>query len=97
MRLRCRAHNQYAAECTYGAGFMQRRREAAGARKAAAAPGADLMPYLQRLGCSMAVARQAAATSASIPNAPIEQRLRLALQQLWPAGVRRGASVAGPG
>ena len=29
MRLRCRAHNQYAAECTFGAGFMARKREAA--------------------------------------------------------------------
>jgi hypothetical protein len=29
MRLRCRAHNQYTAECTFGAGFMQARREAA--------------------------------------------------------------------
>ncbi len=26
MRLRCRAHNQYAAECTFGAGFMRRKR-----------------------------------------------------------------------
>ncbi len=29
MRLRCRAHNQYAAECAFGAGFMSRKREAA--------------------------------------------------------------------
>src|SRR5204862_7230588 len=28
MRLLRRAHNQYAAECTYGAGFMQEKREA---------------------------------------------------------------------
>jgi hypothetical protein len=34
MRLRCRAHNQYAAECTFGAGFMRRKREEA--RRAAA-------------------------------------------------------------
>ena len=26
MRLRCRAHNQYEAECTFGAGFMERKR-----------------------------------------------------------------------
>ncbi len=40
MRLRCRAHNQYEAECTFGAGFMERKREearhAAVERKAAA-------------------------------------------------------------
>src|SRR5437762_9188310 len=29
LRLRCRAHNQYAAECTYGAGFMREKREEA--------------------------------------------------------------------
>ena len=29
MRLRCRAHNQYAAEQAFGAGFMERKREAA--------------------------------------------------------------------
>ena len=29
MRLRCRAHNQYAAECAFGAGFMARKREQA--------------------------------------------------------------------
>ena len=27
IRLRCRAHNQYAAECTFGAEFMRRKRE----------------------------------------------------------------------
>jgi 5-methylcytosine-specific restriction endonuclease McrA len=29
VRLRCRAHNQYAAECVFGAGFMSAKREAA--------------------------------------------------------------------
>src|SRR6266850_8549165 len=29
IRLRCRAHNQYAAECTFGTGFMREKREAA--------------------------------------------------------------------
>jgi 5-methylcytosine-specific restriction endonuclease McrA len=28
-RLRCRAHNQYEAECLYGAGFMHQKRERA--------------------------------------------------------------------
>jgi hypothetical protein len=36
MRLRCRAHNQYAAEQAFGAGFMARKREAARERMAAA-------------------------------------------------------------
>ncbi|HYM80723.1 MAG TPA: hypothetical protein VEY91_04830 [Candidatus Limnocylindria bacterium] len=34
MRLRCRAHNQYEAECTFGPGFMRTKREEA--RRAAA-------------------------------------------------------------
>ena len=34
IRLRCRAHNQYEAECVFGAGFMEAKREAA--RQAAA-------------------------------------------------------------
>ena len=29
VRLRCRAHNQYAAECTFGAEFMRHKREEA--------------------------------------------------------------------
>jgi len=29
LRLRCRAHNQYGAECTFGAGFMRQKREQA--------------------------------------------------------------------
>jgi len=33
LRLRCRAHNQYEAERTYGAGFMREKRQAAKARK----------------------------------------------------------------
>jgi 5-methylcytosine-specific restriction endonuclease McrA len=32
-RLRCRAHNQYEAERSYGAGFMREKRQAAKARK----------------------------------------------------------------
>jgi hypothetical protein len=36
IRLRCRAHNQYAAECTFGAGFMEKKREAARCRAAEA-------------------------------------------------------------
>ena len=33
LRLRCRAHNQFEAERTYGAGFRREKREAAKARK----------------------------------------------------------------
>jgi hypothetical protein len=33
IRLRCRAHNQYTAERTFGAGFMERKRQEAGRRR----------------------------------------------------------------
>jgi 5-methylcytosine-specific restriction endonuclease McrA len=36
MRLRCRAHNQYSAECTFGAGFMREKRQAGPPREARA-------------------------------------------------------------
>ena len=36
LRLRCRGHNQHAAEQTFGAGFMKRKREEAAAARAAA-------------------------------------------------------------
>jgi 5-methylcytosine-specific restriction endonuclease McrA len=45
MRLRCRAHNQYEAELTFGAGFMsQKRHEARGAAAVARARAAHNMP-----------------------------------------------------
>ena len=48
MRLRCRAHNQYEAERTFGAGFMERKRDearrAAAERKVAAAHAAPRTP-----------------------------------------------------
>ena len=45
MRLRCRAHNQYEAVRTFGAGFMsQKRHEARGAAAEARARAAHNMP-----------------------------------------------------
>ena len=102
MRVRCRAHNQYAAECTFGAGFMSEKRRAAQlapgrvearARAAAAAPVApsasieperDVIPWLRRLGFRADEARRAAAVCESIPEASLEQRVRLALSALQP-------------
>ena len=62
IRLRCRAHNQYDAECTFGVGFMDQKRDEARrgaearklARAQAAAAEEDLersvVPWLRRLG-----------------------------------------------
>ena len=117
VRLRCRAHNQYAAECAFGAGFMSRKREAAQrtahearvraaaaahnearalaaaeaeearARAAAtaeearvrAAAAAEVMPWLRALGLRVEEARLAAARCETIPDAPLEERVRCAL------------------
>src|SRR4029077_7502121 len=66
IRLRCRGHNQYAAERTFGAGFMQRQRHAAtlqgaGSRRRATPVEGDepllpheeeVVPWLRELGCA---------------------------------------------
>lgn len=132
LRLRCRTHNQYEAERTFGAGFMQRKRErakrcSAGAAREAkpphvAAPAAaadgpcdtsrareasdmakravdeaaaaerarqEVIPWLRARGVRPADARRAAASSGAPPDAPLEERVRLALRLLVPASARR--------
>ena len=94
MRLRCRAHNQYAAECAFGANFMSRRRQEAQraghearARTAAAteearvraAAAEEVVPWLRGLGLRADEARRAAACCEAIPDAPLEERVRCAL------------------
>jgi len=86
IRLRCRAHNQYVAERTFGAEFMREKREAA--QRAAAAARArsalpahveEVIPYLRQLGYRVDQARSAAARCEHLPGAPLEQRVRHAL------------------
>jgi hypothetical protein len=97
IRLLCRAHNQYLAEHTYGAGFMnEKRREAAQARAAAKArigaakaKAREVIPYLRLLGFTAGEAREAAARCESIPDAPLEERVRFALSLFNPAARRR--------
>jgi hypothetical protein len=93
LRLRCRAHNQYAAEQAFGAGFMEHKRE--GARRAAeekrAAPpdradDRDVVPWLLKLGFRIVDARRAAAHCESLPDeASLEDRVKDALRFLTPA------------
>ena len=113
MRLRCRAHNQYDAECAYGAGFMDDKREEARcravraraqekkpagahakARPEAATTATDVVPWLCRLGFSTQEAQRGAALCADIPDAPLEERVRVALRGLAPNCVRRAAPAA---
>ena len=44
----------------------------------------DVVPWLQKLGCRAGEARRAATICDTIPEAPLEERLRLALSQLMP-------------
>jgi hypothetical protein len=90
VRLRCRAHNQYEAERTFGAGFMENKRRAAAeahaavkAKAEAAAraqtAAAEVIPWLRRLGFRADEARRAAALCEAIPEAPLEERVRRTL------------------
>jgi len=92
MRLRCRAHNQYGAERTFGTEFMRRKREearhAAARAQAAAADQAsdrDVTPWLRQLGFSVHEARRAAGHCESMSDASLEARVRAALSFLAPA------------
>ena len=106
MRLRCRAHNQYAAECPFGAGFMDGKREearqAAAARKARQEQAAraaaehqdrDVIKCLRQLGFRAEEVRGAAALCENMPDASLEQRVRMALSYFRK---RPGGSHPGP-
>jgi hypothetical protein len=69
MQLRCRAHNQFGAECTFGAGFMNAKREAARRVTAAA-----------RARAAEAHARVAAAEQAKAAEAEAHARAAAAEQ-----------------
>ena len=93
IRLLCRAHNQYAADQTYGTAFMNGKRQA-GKRRAKEAKGTsaeeensaaqqaadEVLPWLSSLGIRGEMARNAAAACEAIPDASLEDRIRLALK-----------------
>ena len=95
MRLLCRAHNQYAAEQIFGAGFMrtkrqvaqlaaeERRSRAAESHTRAAAPDPpelDVTPWLRKLGFRADEARRLAESDAVRAGASLEDRMRAALR-----------------
>ena len=88
IRLRCRSHNQYEAERTFGTGFMNEKREEARrteeARAVARAHARDVMAALRELRISPAEARRAVQYCATIPDASLEDRTRAALRFLCP-------------
>jgi hypothetical protein len=113
MRLRCRPHNQFEAECTFGKEFMNNKREearraAAKARAQAEAAAAkaraaeqpqerDVVPWLRKLGFRADEARRAATLCEAIPDAPLEQRVRVALSYFHSRTPSRGPAVNGQG
>ena len=88
MRLLCRAHNQFAAEQTFGAGFMRAKREfaqcAADERRSRAPspdpPELDVTPWLRKLGLRAGEARRLAECSEVRAGATLDARLRAALR-----------------
>jgi 5-methylcytosine-specific restriction endonuclease McrA len=102
IRLLCRAHNQYAAEQTYGKDFMRGKREQAKERaaatkakreskaqakasaKAAKERAEEIIPYLRELGYPLQRARRGVELTMQILDAPIEERMKVALRGLAP-------------
>ncbi len=84
-RLRCRAHNQYAAEQQFGSGFMSRKREAAqqAAREARAQAGGENAALVTERACGFAVAPARERVRAAVVPAPAgeETRARAAEQR----------------
>jgi hypothetical protein len=99
IRLRCRAHNQYAAECTFGVAFMQEKREQARAAAAASQAesaarkerAAEVIPWLRQLGFRADEAQRGALACEALADAPLEERVRVALTTLG-KGPRRQPS-----
>jgi hypothetical protein len=87
LRLRCRAHNQYGAECTFGAEFMRHKRIAAAEARAAARP-AHVEEVLRQLGFKDGDARRAAALCEHMAGASLEDRVRAALKYFRVRGTR---------
>ena len=89
LRLRCRAHNQPAAERAFGQRFMEEKRVRAKALRTAID---GIVPWLRSMGARPAEARTAAAYTAHMAGAPLEARVRVALMNMGPRGTRVAAT-----
>jgi hypothetical protein len=79
LRLRCRAHNQYAAERAFGRDFMNAKR-GRDARLELPEHALEVIPWLRHLGMRPEEARRYAACCSDMPEATLEDRLRHALR-----------------
>jgi len=95
LRLRCRAHNQYEAEQSYGEAFMQAKKEEAQQAAEARNRAEEVIPWLKALGIRTDHAREAAQRS-DRPDASLEDRVKAALACFGPRDVqlRRAVPVA---
>jgi hypothetical protein len=104
MRLLCRAHNQFAAESTFGTAFMESTRhrtekgcgnaKAPNSAKASAQdPELDVAPWLLRLGFRKDEVRRAVGYCETVTDASLEERVRSALSFLRPS---RGRAANNP-
>jgi 5-methylcytosine-specific restriction endonuclease McrA len=96
LRMRCRGHNQFEAERTFGREFMKQKRAAAKAERAAAEArkpfDGDVVRCLRRMGLLVDEAQEAAANSGASPDGPLEERVRAALKWYGRARRARGSS-----
>jgi 5-methylcytosine-specific restriction endonuclease McrA len=98
MQLRCRAHNQYTAECTFGPGFMSERRDAARERVQERKQAREAQVQKQKQEQAQAQARATsdaaakARAQAEAPAAadviPVLRELKFSLEE-----ARRGAAL----
>jgi len=79
LRLRCRAHNQLAAEQAFGRDFMNTKRETGGTPQLPE-HAAEVVPWLRTLGFRAEQAKHWAAACADMREASLEDRLRHALR-----------------
>lgn len=100
LRLRCRAHNQYEAERTFGSEFMSHKRLAAAEARANAEVRApretapepphvlEVIPWLRALGFRSDEAHRAAALCVDMPLASLDERVRRSLSCCGARGAR---------
>jgi len=94
LRLRCRAHNQYEAEQTFGSEFMQQKRNSSRRSTVAkpapppqmSAAAAEVVPWLRGLGFRIAEANAAAVLCEHMGSEPLEKRVRVALHYFRKGG-----------
>jgi hypothetical protein len=79
LRLRCRAHNQYAAEQSFGRDFMNTKRDS-GTKQPLPEHALEVIPWLHSLGFQAEEARKLAERCEEMPDTPLEERLRHALK-----------------